>query len=784
MSGTGAHVRAPGNDDGKARMATTGLGPDRVEQLIEELSTVEKIGQLTQYFYLRPPQSGLAEAALARAGAGALLFVTDPAEINRLQRLAIEGSPHGIPVLFGFDVIHGLRTILPVPIGLAASWDPDLVERAQAVAAREARAVGIHWAFAPMVDIAPDPRWGRMVEGAGEDPLLGSVIAAAQVRGLQGLQPDNEVVRDEAVRDASIPEGHVLAGAKHFVGYGAARGGRDYDEVDLSDQQLHNVYLPPFRAAIEAGVRNIMCAYMDVNGVPATGNHRLLTDLLRHELGFEGWVVSDADSVRDLTTHHVAADLADAAARAIEAGVDMEMATHQPAFDRLTDALRSGRISTERLDASVRRVLAAKEAMGLFEDPYVDEEAARTILADPTHRDVARRAAEAGAVLLRNEADLLPLAPDRLHSVAVIGPMADSPRDTLGPWVFDYDLDETVTVLAGLRDRLDGQAQVDHAPGIPLDERRFPSMFAEMGEDATGSPADFDTAAEFDRAVRTAEAADVAVVVLGERQDMIGENASRSSLELPGRQLTLLQAVVATGTPTVLVLLNARPLDLRWAAENVPAILEAWYPGSQGGAAVANLLLGDATPAGKLPFTWPRTVGQVPMSYAHTRSHSPDGQGTRYWDEESTPLFPFGYGLSYARFAYANARVEGPDATTLDGSLTIAVDVTNTSERDGVEVVQLYLHQRYGASSRPVRLLKGFRRVAISAGATERVRFTVGPQERRYWSSATGDWTLDPSTFEVWVGGDSAATLRTGFTVAPPGNPAVADPSRGRAPRR
>ncbi|SDC01575.1 beta-glucosidase [Raineyella antarctica] len=766
-------------------MTTADTASNRVEHLLGQLSTAEKVGQLVQYFHMEPSQTEQAEAALARGGAGSLLFITDPAEINRLQRLSIEGSPHGIPVLFGFDVIHGLRTIFPVPIGLAASWDPELVERSQAVAAREARAVGIHWTFAPMVDIARDPRWGRMVEGAGEDPYLGAMMAAAQVRGFQGGR--RGVVGDGTGTvngTGRIADGHLIAGPKHFVGYGAALGGRDYDEADLSDQELRNVYLPPFRAAIEAGAGNIMCAYMDLNGVPATGNRRLLTDILRDELGFDGWVVSDANSVRDLATHHFAADLADAGERALTAGVDMEMAIHDPAFDQLVAAVGAGRISTERLDASVRRVLSAKEAMGLFDDPYVDEDAARTILTDPAHRVAAREAAEAAAVLLRNEGDLLPLRAESLRKVAVIGPMADSRRDTLGPWVFGYDLDETVSVLDGLRARLGGPARVTFAPGVPLDQRVFPSLFEPMGEGSAGSPPDFDADAEFERALRVAEDADVAVVVLGERQDMIGENASRSTLELPGDQLGLLEAVVETGTPTVLVLFSGRPLDLRWAAKNVPAILEVWYPGSQGGAAVANLLLGDATPAGKLPFTWPRTVGQVPMPYSHTRSHDPDQQDRRYWDEQSTPLYPFGHGLSYARFSYADLRVESgttsiegasSDGTTLDGAtldrtLTVSVDVTNTSARDGVEVVQLYLHQRYGASSRPVRLLKGFRRVPIAAGATQTVAFTIGPEERRYWSSGTGDWTLDATTFDVWVGGDSTATLHAEFTVgAEPG---------------
>jgi beta-glucosidase len=732
----------------------------RVDELMATMTVEEKAGQLTQYFYLgspdatvgaTPQQPGEVEGALARGEVGSLLFMTDPAEINRLQRMAVEGNRHGIPVLFGFDVIHGLRTVLPVPIAMAASWDPEAVERGQAVASREARAVGIHWTFAPMVDIARDPRWGRIVEGAGEDPYLGSAIAAAQVRGFQGER-------------LGSPD-HVIAGPKHFAGYGAAVGGRDYDEVNLSDSELWNVYFPPFQAALAAGAGNLMSAYMDLNGVPASGNQWLFTEVLRRQWGFEGFVVSDANAVRNLVTHGFAADAADAAARGVSVGVDLEMAMTDPAYAHLPEAVASGAVSVEALDASVRRVLEAKLRLGLFDAPYVDEEQARSVLADPAHREVARAAAERSAVLLRNEGDLLPLDPERLTSLAVIGPLADSPRDTLGPWVFDFDLDETVTVLEGLRSRLSPTTEVRYAPGIRPAQRAFPSMFDMFPGNTPADPEDFDDEAELQRAVDLARTSDLAVLVLGEWQQMIGEAASRSSLELPGRQLELLQAVVATGTPVVLLVMNGRPLDLRWATAHVPAILDIWYPGSQGGTAVAHLLLGDVSPGGKLPFSWPRTVGQVPISYAHTISHEPEKQATRYWDEESTPLFPFGYGLSYARFEYSDLAL---DRTELDRgeSVTVAVTVTNTSDRDADEVVQLYLHQRHGSASRPVRELKGFRRVHLGAGASQTVEFALGPDERRYWSAAVRDFVLEASTFDVWVGGDSTAKLAATFATS------------------
>ncbi len=680
----------------------------------------------------------MVEAALRSGGAGSLLFVTEPSEVNRLQRLALDGNRLGIPLLFGFDVIHGFRTIFPVPIAMAASWDPEAIEHGQSIAAREARAVGIHWTFAPMVDIARDPRWGRIVESAGEDPYLGAAVAAAQVRGFQS--------------------GGVIAGPKHFAGYGAAVGGRDYDQVDLSDHELWNVYLPPFKAAVDAGAGNVMTAYMDLNGIPATGNRWLLTEVLRDAWGFDGFTVSDANAVRNLLTHGFAADLTDAGTRAVEAGADMEMAIADPAYAHLPET------GSPAVDTSVRRILEAKLRAGLFDAPYVDEDHAREVLADPTHRDAAREAAERSAVLLRNEGDLLPLDADRLSAVAVIGPLADSRRDILGPWAFDFDLDETVTVLDGIRAAVGGQVRVDHARGIRVAHRVFPSMFDMFGGNRPEDPEGFDDEAEFERAVQLARAADVAIVVAGEWQNMIGEAASRSSLELPGRQLELIRAVAGTGTPVVLLVMNGRPLDLRWAAEHVPAILDIWYPGTRGGEAVANLLFGAASPGGKLPFTWPRTVGQVPMVYSHTTSHEPGNQDRRYWDEASTPLFPFGHGLSYGRFEYANLAVDVPAVPTT-GTVTVSVDVTNVADRAADEVVQLYLHQRHGSASRPVRELKGFRRITLAAGETRTLRFSIGPDERRYWNARERDWVTDPSTFDIWAGGDSTASLSTTFEV-------------------
>lgn len=742
---------------------------ERIDHLLADMTVEEKAGQLTQFFYFSfmrdmpagendgegdgihiPNQPQMVEQALARGGAGSLLFVADAAEVNRLQKIAVEGNRHNIPVIFGYDVIHGFRTIFPVPIAMAASWDPTVAERGQAVAAREARAAGIHWTFAPMVDITRDGRWGRIIEGAGEDPYLGSAIAAGQVRGFQG-------------EGIGTPD-RVVAGPKHFAGYGGAIGGRDYDEANISDYEMWNTYLPPFKAAIDAGAGNVMTAYMPLNGVPATGNPWLLDEVLRKTWGFEGWVVSDANAVRSLETHGYAKDLTEAGVLGLSAGCDMEMAIFDPAFDRLPQAVADGLISEDELDMGVRRVLEAKLRLGLLDEPYVDEGRAAEILSDPAHRQVAREAAERTAVLLRNEGDLLPLDAGSLGSIAVLGPLAASQRDILGPWSFVFDLDETVTVLDGIREKAGDGVTVEYAPGIRPAFRTFPSMFDMWAGNTPDNPEDFDDEAELQRAVELARSSDVAIIVAGEWQNMIGENASRAGMDLPGRQMELIQAVAETGTPVVLLVMNGRPLDIAWANEHIPAILDIWYPGTQGGAAVANLLFGDAVPGGKLPFTWPRSSAQVPTFYGHLTTHMPQDQDKRYWDEPSTPLYPFGYGLGYATFAYDGLSVNR-ETVPVGESVDVSVTVTNTGHRAADEVVQLYIHQRHGRAARPVRELKGFRRITLDPGASETVTFTLGPDELRYWHALERDWVQDASTFDVWVGGDSTASLGTTFEV-------------------
>ena len=726
----------------------------RAEALIQQMTPEEKAGQLTQYFYFQmfAPLAAQLSQTVAKGGAGSLLFVTDPAEINRLQKIAVEQTRLKIPLLFGFDVVHGLHTIFPVPLGMAASWDPKMVEDVQTVAASEARAVGLHWTFAPMLDIARDPRWGRIVEGAGEDPYLVSAMAVAQVRGFQGPF-------------IGYP-GHIIAGPKHFAGYGAALGGRDYEEVDLSDSQLWNVYLPPFKAAIDAGAGNIMSAYMPLNGVPGAANAWLLTKVLRDTWGFKGWVVTDAGAVESLTTHGLAVDPADAAVRALNAGVDMQMVTPlKPAsFKSLPTALAEGKISESELGTAVRRVLEAKIRMGLFENPYVDEKRAAAVLDDPAHRKLARTAAERSAVLLRNENALLPLDAGRIRSIAVLGPLADADRDTQGPWVFKQNHPTATSVLAGIRAKVGQSVRVDYSEGVRMPPRLYPSPFGMI--DGTPPPKPpLDENAEIQRATQLARGADVSVVVLGEAQDMIGEMASRSSLDLPGRQQELLDAVVATGKPVIVLLMSARPLDLK--DTQASAILDIWYPGSEGGNAVANLLFGDATPGGKLPVTWIRSAAQAPLFYSHLTSHDPANADKRYWNESSQPRYPFGYGLSYTKFEYANLRVERSQYAQGE-PINVTVDVKNSGSRTGDEVAQLYIHQRSGTSARPVRELKGFQRVTLKPGEVRNLHFILRPDDLRYWSTVTGSWIEDAARFDVWVGGSSAADLAGTFEITRP----------------
>jgi beta-glucosidase len=727
----------------------TSSNPDldaRTDALLHQMTLDEKLGQLSQIFWYK----GAPDDRIEKGELGSYLFLTDPQEINRVQHIAVEHSRLHIPLLIGFDVIHGFHTIFPVPIAQAASWDLELNRQIQAAAADEASAVGITWAFAPMVDIARDARWGRMVEGAGEDPFLGSKMAAARVQGFQG-------------NSLGAPH-HVLACAKHFAGYGAAVGGRDYDAAYLSDTELQNVYLPPFHAAVEAGVGCIMSAYMDINDVPASGNRYLLHDVLRDDWHFNGFVVSDAWAVYNLTAHGFASDPSDAALRGLTAGVNMDMGSDSY-LRNLPKLLEEGKVTQQEIDAAVRPILRTKFQLGLFEHPYVDESKVDAALHDPTHIALAREAAVRSAVLLRNEGSQLPLS-KHIHSIAVIGPLADAHKEIQGSWSFAGDPKEVVSVLEGIRAKLEPKVEIHYATGTTLQREDQVSLNPDKLPPGVGSLAATAPDASINEAIAAAKASDQVVLVLGEKDDMSGEYASRASLTLPGKQQLLLEAIAAIGKPMTLILINGRPLDITWASTHVSAILEAWFPGTQGGNAIADLLFGDANPAGKLPVTWPRNVGQEPLYYNRNLSQVHEDSpkfASYYWDEPQFPLYHFGFGLSYSSFTFSNLKLSSPTLTS-DG-IDASIDVKNTSSTAGDEVVQLYTHQRFGSASRPTRELKGFTRIHLVPGETKTITLRLAAKDLSFWSPATRQRATEASTYDVWVGDSSMAVEHAQFDV-------------------
>lgn len=722
----------------------------RVNELLKKMSPQEKIGQLHQVWGIDLIPNAPKPDDMVRQGlVGSMLYVLDAKRKNELQRIAVEESPSGIPLLFGSDVGHGYRTGFPIQLAMASSWDPEVEERATSIIAKEASADGLHWTFYPMVDICRDPRWGRIIEGAGEDPYLGSAMAAAQVRGFQGDEPGEEE--------------HLLACAKHFAGYGAADAGRDYDPVNISEAELRNVYLPPFKAAIDAGVGTIMSAYMDLNNVPASANEFLLRDILRGEWGFSGFVVSDASAIRNLVTQGFAKDIKDAARRAFHAGVNMDMSSFSY-IQSLGKLLEEGTISMDELDQAVRPVLEMKIALGLFEHPYVEEGKIEEVASDPKHREEARRAAQRSMVLLKNENHMLPLSKE-LKKIAVIGPLADSQDATEGI-IGLFNKPGAVTVLEGIKNKLP-ETEVFYEPG-PWIKRDIPNAVSEIMPDFCGNKVKSQQTAEeaqeaFEKAVDVAKKVDTVVMVLGESVDMSGEAGCRSCLGLSGRQQELLEAVASLGKQIVLVLLNGHPLSIEWAAEHIPAILEAWQPGWEGGNAVADILFGDVNPGGKMPVTVPRSAGQLPMYYSRNNTHRPESANdglftSRYWDNESSPLFAFGHGLSYTTFEFDHLKLD-KEKMKIGETLTVSVDVTNTGNVAGDEVAQLYIHQRYGSDSRPMRELKGFRRVTLQAGEKKTLTFELGPEELTYWSTAKRAYVQDETVIDLWVGGNLDAQL-------------------------
>jgi beta-glucosidase len=710
---------------------------NKVDALLARMTLQEKLGQLQQLDgeangNYRPEHLKLVREGLL----GSTLNVRGAKRTNELQRVAVEESRLKIPLLFGFDVIHGYRTIFPVPLGEAASWDPATVERAASVAAAEAASAGVRWTFAPMLDIARDPRWGRIVEGAGEDPYLGSVMARARVRGFQGA-------------DYSAPD-KVVACAKHWVGYGAAEGGRDYDTTDISEGRLRELYFPPFKAAVDAGVGTFMSAFNDLNGVPASANPFTLTTVLRGEWKFDGFVVSDYESVKELINHGLAADEAEAARSAINAGVDMEMVSRL--YGKYAPQLiREDKLSQATIDNAVRRILRIKFRLGLFDKPYADETREQATILSRANVEAARDVAARSIVLLKNERDVLPLAKNA-RSIAVIGPLADDQQDMLGSWSGDGRKEDAVTLLAGIRAKALPATKINYARGCAI------------------STTSIDSAAEtswMDEAVRTAREADVVVIAVGESADMSGEAASRASLDLPGRQLDLVKAVIAIGKPTIVVLMNGRPLTINWIAENAPAILETWFGGIQAGNAIADVLFGDVNPGGKLPVTFPRAVGQVPIYYAHKKTGRPPDPNnkytSKYLDVPVTPLFPFGYGLSYTQFRLTNLKLSAQSIKST-GRITVSVDMENVGKRAGDQVVQLYIRDVAASVTRPVKELKGFERMSLKAAERRRVQFTLTPEQLGFYNRDMR-FVVEPGEFKVFVGTNSFELLEASFRV-------------------
>jgi beta-glucosidase len=747
----------------------------RVEALLKKMTLDEKVGQLTQYVVgvgEGPGGTGTNyEEMVAKGKVGSLMGLNDAEATNRYQHIAVEKSRLHIPLIFGRDVSHGHRTTFPVPLALTASFDPSAVETVARFGATEARADGLAWVFSPMVDIARDPRWGRIVESAGEDPYLGSAMARAWVKGYQ---------QD----DLSKPDS-VAVSVKHFAAYGAPIAGRDYNAVDMSEITLRQVYLEPYRAAVEAGAATLMSAFNSINGVPASANPFTLTEILRKEWGFEGFVVSDWDAVGELRDHSIGADNETVVRKALEAGVDMEMKGILYGT-LIVSQVRSGKIPESVVDEAVRRILRVKFALGLFDRPYTPLGPAYD--ATPERRAAARKVADETFVLLKNDpveglGTLLPLSA-KVKKVALIGPLADNKKEMLGAWAVAGDPKYVITLRQALEERLGDRLL--YAQGCGLLSGEDARDLEELANGRAGGelpiPDDDRTIAE---AVETAKKADIAILALGEDTIfMEGEAASRVHLGFTGAQEQLLEAVVATGKPVILVVLAARPLEMKWAANHVPAMLEAWSPGIEAGHAVADVLFGDVNPSGKLPASLPRAVGQEPLYYAQLPtgrpahgdlSRMPSGHDdrfmSRYVDEENSALYPFGWGLSYTRFSYSQptvSRAEVPAREVVASGhspvVTVGVDVRNTGSVAGTEVVQLYIRNTAASVEQPVRELKGFARITLAPGEQKHVELPLGFDELNFYNVEVKR-TVEPTTYKIWVGGSSLATAETSLQV-------------------
>ncbi len=719
----------------------------QIRSVLERMTLAEKIGQLALVNGAGGQVPDWLRDAIREGRVGAVLNEVDADTVNELQRVAVQESRLGIPLLIGRDVIHGFKTVFPIPLGQAASWNPALVERCARVAALEASAAGINWTFAPMIDIGRDPRWGRIAETLGEDPYLSGLLAAAMVRGFQGEDP--------------TAPGSLVACAKHFAGYGASESGRDYNTVSLPEIELRNVHLPPFEAALDAGVASIMTSFSEVNGVPATANELLLKQILRSEWGYDGFVVSDWNSIRELSVHGLTADDEEAAYEAARAGVDMEMAGGAYA-DHLAELVRAGRIAEAAIDAMVANILRIKLRFGLSTRPQRDR-AAPAVWGSLAHLQLAREAALESAVLLKNEDRTLPLALDRLSSLAVIGPLADDPYEQLGTWIFDGDRELSRTPLDAIR-RLAGEA---------VDIRVSRAMATTRSQSREGFP----------DAIEMVRSSDAAVLFLGEESILSGEAHCRADIGLPGNQEALIEELATLGTPLVLVIMAGRPLALERIVPHVHALVVAWHPGTMAGPALADLLFGIESPSGKLPVTFPRMTGQIPIYYAHKNTGRPAnpeamvhiddiepgtpqlsaGSTSFHLDAGSTPLFPFGYGLSYAHFEYQDIELSG-DTIAIGDALTIRAQLSNVGDRAATEVAQLYVRDLVGSVTRPVRELKGCQRVRLEPGEQRVITFELHTDDLAFYGRTMQRHT-EPGRFRLWIGGSSEAQLSAEFDV-------------------
>ncbi|MCK9203102.1 MAG: beta-glucosidase BglX [Bacteroidales bacterium] len=703
----------------------------KIETLMRQMTIEEKIGQLSLFASgwdnTGPSMNNDYKKLIKEGNAGAVLNAFSVDYVREVQKLAVEGSRMKIPLLFGYDVIHGFRTIFPIPLGQACTWNLKLIEEAERVAAIEATAAGINWTFAPMVDIARDPRWGRVMEAAGEDAWLGGKIAAARVRGFQG----NDLKSENT----------LMACVKHFAAYGAAMAGRDYNPVDMSPVSLYEWYLPPYKAAVDAGAGSLMTSFNEIAGIPSTCNAWLLTDLLRKEWGFKGFIVTDWTAINEMVNHGVAEDNKDAARLAINAGVDMDM-EGSTFLNYLGELLNEKKVSQARIDEAVRSVLEAKALLGLFEDPYryCNKTRQETEIMTPEKLALARKMVTESCVLLKNDKQTLPI-PAGVGSIAVIGPLADSKGDMLGGWSAAGEWEKCITLLEGIRNKVNGKIPVVFEKGCNVNDA-----------DKSG----------FEKALDVANHADYVILALGEDREMSGEAASRSGLNLPGVQEELAEMIINTGKPIVVVLFNGRPLTLTRLNEIAPAILESWFGGTQAGNGIADILFGDINPSGKLTMTFPKNVGQIPLFYNSKNTGRPfnpekpdEKYVSRYLDVDNDPLYPFGYGLSYTSFTYS-----GLEATLSGDTVNIRAHVTNTGDRDGEEVVQLYVHDKIGAITRPVKELKGFQKILVPKGKTRTITFILTrddlafyhPDLKKYW---------EPGEFIIQIGSNSKETIST-----------------------